>query len=62
MGIFPDSNQQLNLNQIRQQINSMNPVDAKAKVEAMLKNGQMNMEKFNQLKSQAQDIARQLGL
>lgn len=62
MGIFPDSNQQLNLNQIRQQINSMNPVDAKAKVEAMLKNGQMNMEKFNQLKSQAQDIARHLGL
>lgn len=61
MGIFPDSSQP-NLNQIRQQINNMNPDDAKSRVEAMLKNGQMSMERFNQLKSQAQEIARQLGL
>lgn len=61
MSIFPDSNQP-DLSQIRQQINSMNPGDAKNRVEAMLKNGQMSMERFNQLKSQAQEIARQLGL
>lgn len=53
---------QPNLEQMRQQINAMDPNDARSRVEQMLRNGQMTLDQFNALKAQAQDIARQLGV
>lgn len=40
----------------------MNPADAKSRVEQMLASGQMTMQRFEELRAQAQEIARQLGI
>lgn len=47
---------------MRRQIGAISPNDAKSRVEGMLRNGQMTMQRFEELRAQAQEIARQLGI
>lgn len=63
MGIFPSfGQQQPNLQQIRRALESTDPAQAKSRVEAMLKSGEVSMERFNEVGRQACDIMRQLGI
>lgn len=63
MGVFPNFNRtQPDLEEMRRQIGAISPNDAKSRVEGMLRNGQMTMQRFEELKAQARDIARMLNL
>lgn len=63
MGIFPNFGQtQPNLDDMRRQIGAIDPADAKSRVEGMLRSGQMTLQRLEELKAQAKDIARELGL
>ena len=64
MGIFPSFGQQQrpNLQQIRQALGSTDPAQAKSRVEAMLKSGEVSMDRFNEVGRQACDIMRSLGI
>lgn len=63
MSIFPSFGQtQPNLQQIKQALGSTDPAQAKGRVEAMLKSGEVSMERFNEVGRQACEIMRSLGI
>ena len=47
---------------MRQALAQTSPDEAKARVEAMLRNGKLTMERFGELGRQASDIMRSLGI
>ena len=47
---------------MRRALGRADPDDAKARVEAMLANGKLTMERFEELGRQASDIMRSLGI
>ena len=47
---------------LKEFMDDMTPAGAKAKVEQLLSSGQMSPQQFEQLKSQAKQIARNLGM
>ena len=63
MSIFPGFGQtQPNLQQIKQALGSTDPAQAKSRVEAMLKSGEVSMERFSEVGRQACEIMRSLGI
>ncbi len=63
MGIFPSFGQtQPNLQEIRRALGQADPAQARSRVEAMLKSGEVSMERFNEVGRQACEIMRSLGI
>lgn len=63
MSIFPSFGQtQPNLQQIRRALGETDPAQARGRVEAMLKSGEVSMERFNEMGRQACEIMRSLGI
>lgn len=60
MSVFPSFG--ADAQEIRRQVGQMNPADAKARVEEMLKQGRITPAQLESYKAQAQEIARMLGL
>lgn len=63
MSIFPSFGQtQPNLQQIRRALGETDPAQARGRVEAMLKSGEVSIERFNEVGRQACEIMRSLGI
>lgn len=60
MSVFPNLPNQPN--SLQNALQTINPNDAKNRVEAMLQNGQLNAQRFQELGKQASDIMRTLGI
>lgn len=61
MAIFPN-NSRPNPAELRRFISRTSPQDAKARVEAMLSEGRMTMEQFDELGKQATELMRKFGI
>lgn len=64
MSIFPSFGQptQPDLAQIRRALGETDPAQARSRVEAMLKSGEVSMERFSEVGRQACEIMRSLGI
>lgn len=60
MSVFPNFG--ADTQEMRRQIGAMNPDDAKARVEEMVRQGRITPAQLESYKAQAQEIARMLGL